>query len=31
MIFDALTYSIIAIALILIYAVIRLARSDNKS
>ena len=31
MIFDALTYSIIAIALILTYAIIRLTGSDNKS
>jgi len=31
MIFDALTYSIIAIALIFTYAVIRLTRSDKKS
>ena len=31
MIFDALTYSIIAIALILTYAIIRLTRSNKKS
>ncbi len=31
MIFDALTYSIIAIALVLTYAVIRLTLSGNKS
>jgi hypothetical protein len=31
MIFDVLTYSIIAIALILTYVIIRLTRSDNKS
>ena len=30
MIFDALTYSIIAIALILTYVIIRLTGSDNK-
>ena len=31
MIFDAMTYSIIAIAVILAYAVIRLTRSNKKS
>jgi flagellar biogenesis protein FliO len=31
MIFDALTYSVIAIALILAYVVVRLSRSKNKS
>jgi len=31
MIFDLLTYSIIAIVLILTYVIIRLTRSDNKS
>ena len=31
MIFDALTYSIITIVLVLTYAIFRLARSGNKS
>ncbi len=31
MIFDAMTYSIIAIAVILAYAVVRLTRSNKKS
>ena len=31
MIFDVLTYSIITIALVLTYAIIRLTRSGNKS
>jgi hypothetical protein len=31
MIFDALTYSIIAIVLILTFTVVHLARSDKKS
>lgn len=31
MIFDALTYSVIAIVLILTYVVVRLSRSKNKS